>query len=72
MGKHKQVNRTKQGYETQWCAAPGEWDTIVSIFNSFFISLVEELTMHFKCPDIPLNPVDKSKPVFSIGDISVS
>lgn len=27
--------------------------------------------MHFKCPDTPFNPPDDSKPVFSIGDITV-
>lgn len=46
-------------------------DIIVNSFNRFFISSVEDLMMHFKCPDIPYKLLDANKPIFSIQDISV-
>lgn len=46
-------------------------DIIVNSFNRYFISSVEDLTMHFKCPNIPYKPLDANKPIFSIQDISV-
>lgn len=41
-------------------------DIIVNYLNRFFIGSVEELTKPFKCSHIPHNPVDASKPIFSI------
>ena len=46
-------------------------DIIVNYLNRFFISSVEELTKHFNCSQNPHNPVDASKPMFSIEEISV-
>lgn len=46
-------------------------DIIVDSFNGFFISSIKELTMRLKCPDIEIKPLDNSKPIFYIKEISV-
>ena len=46
-------------------------DIIVNYLNRFCIGSVEELTKHFECSYVPHIPVDASKPIFSIEEISV-
>ncbi len=43
----------------------------VNSFNNFFIQSIEELTMNFECPDTSRDPLDDSKPVFNLREITV-
>lgn len=44
---------------------------IIASFNNFFIHSIKKLTMNFKCPDTPRNPLDDRKPIFSLREITV-